>query len=174
MCYSKICTSIGHYIITQLYEAVASPSLPGKQMSLVPYSGLLFLQVFEVCCGPWVQCQAQPPYPPTIRSHSSIAQVLSVLTTADLQLMLHSSSSLTGFNGNLTSAISYLQKAIFSQYLLIFAVDCQLQGRGQSAIMSSFKKAYLLAHSFQLHESSAFLVDRLPTFVNCDIHFTHI
>ena len=64
ICYSKICTSIGHYIITQLYEAVASLSLPGKQMSQVPYSGLLFLQVFEVCCGPWVQWPTQPPYPP--------------------------------------------------------------------------------------------------------------
>ena len=38
--------------------------LTGKQMSQVPYSGLLFLQVFEVCCGPWVQWPAQPPYPP--------------------------------------------------------------------------------------------------------------
>ena len=81
ICYSKICTSIGHYIINQLYEATAPlflclvskcPRFHTLVCSswwftlaiLWQHSHWHYLQVFEVCCGPWVQWPAQPPYPP--------------------------------------------------------------------------------------------------------------
>ena len=46
----KLCTSISQYIITQLHEAVASLSLPGKEMwplSQVPYSGLVPVRALQ-------------------------------------------------------------------------------------------------------------------------------
>ena len=72
----------------------------------------------------------------------------------------------------------YLQSIVI--YRVVVSLPyCPPEFKSLTQLINSYsdctsKWAYLLSHSFQLHESSAFLIDRLPTCVDYDIYFTHM